>query len=281
MPGRLLVLQPHVLRDLLTSFVAWMRKRIRGIGPPPLDMSPLPFMKPLSPVPLISVVLPAYNEGGSIEHSIKAALDGEAVEVLVADGGSTDETCAIAERAGARVLRGCSGGRSGCLNAGARAARGEILIFLHADTVLPAGYTAEVRAELADPNVGIAAFHLSLAPAALGLSLISLGANLRTRWRGLPYGDQALSLRREAFEALGGFPEQPLLEDLELVVRARARAQIRLLRSTVVSSSRRWQQFGVIGNTFNNQIVLLGRRLEVPVATMAAWYYGGDGTKRY
>ena len=157
-----------------------------------------------------------------------------------------------------------------------------MLLFLHADTRLPAGYGSLVREALRTPAVALAAFRLSLAPRNLrGLSLVEWGANRRSRVHSLPYGDQALCCRREVFECLGGFPDLPLLEDVELVCAARAIGEVRILPDRVVSSSRRWAKFGVVGNTMLNQCVLLGRELGVPAATMARWYYGAAGKKDY
>lgn len=140
---------------------------------------------------------------------------------------------------------------------------------------------ARVCPQLRDDDVALAAFTLSLSPRLPFLNLVEWGANRRSRMRGMPYGDQALCLRREVFESLGRFPEQPLLEDLELVDEARRRGAVVTLEPCVVSSSRRWQRHGVIGNTLNNQIVLLGRALGVPAMEICTWYYGADGTKTY
>lgn len=110
------------------------------------------------------------------------------------------------------------------------------------------------------------------------LDLVEWGANRRSRNRCIPYGDQTLALRRETFAALGGFPRQPLLEDLDLVVLAARRGgRILTLDPAAVSSSRRWVKFGVAGNTMRNQLVLLGHRIGVPVPRLAQWYYGKAG----
>ena len=228
---------------------------------------------------LLSVVIPAYNEAGSIGEVVAAALragGGSAeggVEVVVCDGGSSDATRAAAEAAGARVVGGASG-RAACLNAGAAAAQGELLLFLHADTTLPPGYGPALRAALASPSVSLAAFSLALAPPLPLLWLVEWGANVRSRRRQLPYGDQGLGLRRAMFERLGRFAPMPFLEDLELVRRARALGVVRTLPLAATSSSRKWRAAGVLRNTLNNQLVLAGHALGVPIARLAVWYRG-------
>jgi hypothetical protein len=152
---------------------------------------------------LISVVIPAYNEGTKIVAAIEVALrEGQpAVEVIVADGGSTDDTVSCAQRAGAHVVCAPSG-RAACQNAGAAAARGDLLIFLHGDTLLPVGYGSCVRQALRSSECSVAAFTLALSPRLPGITLVEWGANRRSRTQQLPYGDQALSMRREV--ALSG-----------------------------------------------------------------------------
>ena len=254
---------------------------------PPPSPTPLPCAGAgeIDEHSLVSVIVPSFNEVDGIAAAVSAALaDGGAhqhVEVIVVDGGSKDGTRAAAAAAGATVLAECCSSRAACLNAGAAAARGDVLIFLHGDTILPRGFSSHVRLALRDPAVAVAAFSLRLSPRLPLLWLVEWGANLRSRRRQLPYGDQSLCMRREVFESLGGFPVQPLLEDLDLVHTARASGIVRTLHPCVVSSSRRWQINGVLGNTLKNQLVLFGHALGVPVGTMARWYYGQSGKKKY
>jgi len=249
-----------------------------------LDTSPLPTAAAASVTErsLLSVVIPAYNEGSAIADAVSAALQLDVhVEVVVVDGGSTDGTAEWARKAGARTLTAPSG-RAACLNAGAAAAAGDLLLFLHADTILPQGYGSATRQALADPSIAISAFTLSLHPPLPLLALIEHGANQRSILRSLPYGDQSLALRRETFRALGGFPPNPLLEDLDLVRQAYRRGgRVVTLKHKVRSSARRWQKFGVLGNTMRNQCVLLGHAVGVPVHRLARWYYGRSGSKAY
>lgn len=235
---------------------------------------------------LLSIVIPTYDEVGSIRATILAALSDEHVEVIVMDGGSTDGTCAIAADAGAHHVGVYSGdapsSRAACQNSGADIATGPILLFLHGDTLLPNGYGRWVRDALANPKFDMAAFKLVLHPRLVGIGLVELGANLRSEYRQLPYGDQALCMRRETFAAMGKFQEQMMLEDLELVYTVRRNGgTILTLPASVISSSRRWTLHGIIGNTLRNQFVLIGHAVGVPLPKIASWYYGQDGRKKY
>jgi rSAM/selenodomain-associated transferase 2 len=260
---------------------ALVRRRTQSSLP---SMKRLPGDAHIASDTLISVVIPAYNEGDSIGISVRSALsDNDAhVEVIVADGGSGDTTCAAASSAGAHtVLPSVASGRAACMNAGASTARGELLVFLHADSALPCGWARHVRDALSEPTVAIAAFTLALAPRVPGIGVIEHLANVRARRWQLPYGDQGLCLRADAFDALGRFPVQPLLEDVELVCEASTQGEVRILPLPVVSSSRRWQQFGLVGNSVLNNLVMLGRSAGVPVGRMLLWYYGASGLKQY
>lgn len=231
---------------------------------------------------MISIIVPTYNEQGTLGpvlESIYSEKD-EGVEVIIADGGSTDDTLDIAKRFGARVLNAPSG-RSNCLNAGAEQARGSIVMFLHADTVLPRGYAGDVRQCMKDSTVSCGAFRFELQPRLPGIWLIEGGTNLRVKLFQTPYGDQALFWRKDVFDALGGFPQQLFMEDYDLVLRSRAAGKVALLDSKVITSSRRWKMNGVFGNTFTNQLVIFGRGIGVPLPRLAQWYYGLMAKKQY
>lgn len=224
----------------------------------------------------ISVIIPTLNEAANLSATLAPLRGVAGVEVIVVDGGSRDETVALAEAAGVRVIV-ASPGRARQQNLGAAVATGEILLFLHGDTVLPAAFAGAVRTALHRPGVVAGAFRLGIGGEGWGLRLVEGLANRRSRWFGMPYGDQALFLRRETFAALGGFPEQELLEDFELVRRLKKMGKIELLPQAVVTSPRRWQRLGVARTTLLNQLVIGAYFLGVSPARLAGWYRGAAG----
>jgi uncharacterized protein len=198
--------------------------------------------------PAISVVMPVLNEAARIGGALGSvvALDGFH-EVVVADGGSDDGTAATVRATATRHpglrLVTAPRGRARQMNAGAAIATGDVLLFLHADTRLPEAAAAHIRSALADPAAVAGAFKTWtvhegdrrrwLAP------MLHL-ADVRSRYTGLPYGDQAIFVRTEVFRALGGFPDQPLMEDLELARRLRRRGRIVRANARVAVSGRRF-----------------------------------------
>lgn len=192
--------------------------------------------------PRVSVVIPVLDEEARIGAQLESLARLPFHEVIVVDGGSRDGTVARVRAAGTARLLSAPRGRASQMNAGARAATGGVLLFLHADVRLPDDALRHVEEALADPGIVAGAFRTWtvadggpswLAP------LLHL-ADLRSRYSGLPYGDQALFLRAEAFRQAGGFPEQPLMEDLELSRRLRSLGRIRTVHSRVTVSGRRF-----------------------------------------
>ncbi|RPJ61861.1 MAG: glycosyltransferase [Acidobacteria bacterium] len=191
----------------------------------------------------ISVIIPALNEASRIGGVLDKVLSEPGVEAIVADGGSRDETSRIADARGARVVTSPPG-RARQMNAGSGIASGGIFVFLHADTILPSGYAHFIRESLSDPRVAGGAFSFRLDRRSPLLRLTEIGANLRSHWLSLPFGDQALFVRASTFREMGGFPLYPIMEDVEFVRRLRKRGQVRVLNEPIVTSSRLWQQLG-------------------------------------
>lgn len=218
----------------------------------------------------ISVVVPTLNEAAVLARTL-AAVPAGFFEVIVADGGSLDGTTAIALEHGARVTVSPAG-RGPQMNAGAAAARGGTLLFLHADTTLPTDAAARIGAALADPGVVGGAFRLGIDSPDLRLGLIARAANLRTRITGVPYGDQALFVRRDAFDAAGGFPDVPIMEDVALGRALKRQGRVVLLPARVRTSARRWEREGVVRTTLRNAALISLYRLGVPPARLARWY---------
>ncbi len=206
--------------------------------------------------PYLSVIIPALDESSGIEKTVQSARDVDA-EVIVVDGGSRDDTMAGAARAGARVERS-SRGRALQQNRGAALARGEVLLFLHADTCLPRGYVGHVFETLMDPRIVVGAFRFRADRQGCLMRLVAFLTNIRARYFHLPYGDQALFIRRALFESIGGFPETAIAEDLLLVKRLAGRGRIGIAPAEAVTSARRWDRFGVARTTIINQMILAG-----------------------
>lgn len=222
----------------------------------------------------LSVIIPTLNEATHLPATLATVLvDNPAtrVEVIVVDGGSQDATVAIAQAAGAQVISSPPG-RCHQLNAGVAAATGHWLLFLHADTRLPPAYAAHLRQTLAQPGVVAGAFELAIDGPGQGLRWVEWGVRQRSRWLQQPYGDQGLFMARATFNAVGGFPTLPILEDLELVKALQRHGRIAIAPAAVVTSSRRWRRLGVARTTAINQGILLGHLLGIDPRTLAQWY---------
>jgi rSAM/selenodomain-associated transferase 2 len=220
----------------------------------------------------LSVVIPALDEVGSIGDAIaSAAAPGHEVEILVVDGGSRDGTSERARESGATVLE-TSPGRARQLGVGAEAARGDVILFLHADTVLPEGWADAVRGALADPRAVGGAFAFRFAERSPTLRAIEWGVRLRQALLGLPYGDQALFVRRSVLDAIGGVPQVPIMEDLDLVRAMKARGRVARLRPAVVTSARRYRRHGAWRTALRNLAAATAWALGLDRECVAAWY---------
>lgn len=222
-------------------------------------------------LPLLSVIIPTFNEELHLAATLASVLTEGAVEVLVVDGGSTDRTCDIAVGMGARVLHSPSG-RALQMNTGAEYALAENVLFLHGDTIVPSGYLQIIGSCLAQPETALGAFRLHLSGSKKGLGLISWGANVRARWLGLVYGDQGLFMNRGLFMTLGGYPQIAICEDVMLVRKMRKKGRVTLVAAEVKSSGRRWTRYGLWFPTLINQIVILGFFLGLPAHLLAKVY---------
>ncbi len=219
----------------------------------------------------VSVIIPTLNEAARIGRVVTSTAAAKQVEVIVADGGSTDETQAIAAKKGARLVVS-SPGRGRQLNAGAAEACGKIFIFLHADSLLPENFAPLTQKTLRSPQVAAGAFRLAIAGQGRGLRFIESAANWRARTLQMPYGDQALFMKAEMFHALGGFRDIPLLEDVDMVSRARKKGTISIVDTPVITSARRWHRLGLVRTTAFNQLILLGYFLGISPFRLALWY---------
>jgi len=219
----------------------------------------------------IAVVIPTLDEEGSVAAAVASAR-AQDVEVWVVDGGSRDATARRAVEAGARLLE-APPGRAGQLEAGGRVAGGEVLLFLHADTRLPEGWEQAVESACHDPAVAGGCFRLRFDASGPGLRIVEWGVRLRVALFGLPYGDQALFVRRDVLDAMGGVPQVPIMEDLDLAREMKRRGRLVRLPLAVKTAARRYRG-RVFRQMLLNWVALLGWRLGLDRERLAAWYAG-------
>ena len=217
----------------------------------------------------ISIIIPTLNEESQVGNWRR--LQSLAGEIIIVDGVSSDQTVPLARSHGFRVET-CHSGRGAQLNHGARLTSGRILLFLHADTELPAGFARPILHCLNETSAIAGAFSLAIKDAGLLLQAVCFGANLRSRLLQLPYGDQAIFIRRGDFLRMGGFPETPIMEDFIFIRRARQEGKITTLPQRVTASARRWQRLGIIRTTLINQLVILGFYARIPLQKLASLY---------
>ncbi|MEW5929147.1 MAG: TIGR04283 family arsenosugar biosynthesis glycosyltransferase [Gemmatimonadota bacterium] len=217
----------------------------------------------------VCVVVPALDEAERIEACLESVLrqEGEA-EVVVVDGGSTDATVEAASRLA--VVHRSARGRAVQMNAGARRTTGEVLLFLHADTVLHPDALPALRLALADPRVAGGTFTLRFDHGHPLLRFYALCTRLP--FSGFRFGDQGIFVRREVFERLGGFRELPLLEDVDFLRRLRRAGRVAVVRRPVTTSARRFQSRGIVRQQLLNGAILAAHALGASPERLARWY---------
>jgi rSAM/selenodomain-associated transferase 2 len=229
--------------------------------------------------PMLSVIIPTYNAAAQLPRTLSALVPGVVAgvlkEVIICDGGSSDETCKLAEGSGANFISGPKG-RGVQLKAGAKAARGEWLLFLHADTELSPGWEGEVerfmeRAGRDDTPPRAGYFTFGLDDPGLFARIMEAGVRLRTLLFALPYGDQGLLIERRFYEQLGGYAELPLMEDVEFVRRI-GRKRLRPLAARATTSARRYHRDGFAARIARNSGCLALYFLRVSPARIARFY---------
>ncbi len=226
----------------------------------------------------LSVIIPTLNADAGLAATLAslaaAAIAGLLREVIVADGGSSDATRAIAGEAGATFIVAPLG-RGGQLIAGAGAARGEWLLFLHADTRLSDGWGEEAMSFMAKGTGRAGVFTLAFDAAGVAPKIVAAGAMLRTRMFASPYGDQGLLVSRSLYDAVGGYRAMPLMEDVDIVDRLRrhgGRRAIAVLKARAITSARRYEQGGYAKRVLKNACCLAMHRFGVAPEKIAAFY---------
>jgi len=214
-------------------------------------------------MPQFSVIIPVFQESSlitdtidTIGHVHDVAAD-SSVEILVVDGDPSGETIRVI-RDGAVRTATAEKGRGTQLNRGAALATGEILLFLHADTRLPVGAFGRIAAAMRDRRITGGAFRLAIDSRRRPFRIIEKGVWYRSRWLGLPYGDQGIFIRRQNFHALGGFRNVPIMEDVDLIRRIRKqKGRILILDAPIITSARRWEEEGILYCTLRNWCLIL------------------------
>jgi len=205
---------------------------------------------------LISIIIPTLNEEASLPVALRQVAERSDVELIVVDGNSTDRTAEVAQAFTPYVFV-TRPGRAQQMNVGARHATGDILFFLHADTFLLPGALDELQRRIIGDGAVGGAFDLHIDSPKRSCRLIANLSSGRSRWLRLPYGDQGLFVWRQVFEALGGFPEIPIMEDVAFGRQLRRAGRLIFIRTGLITSSRRWDANGVVKTTVVNLWVTL------------------------
>jgi len=221
----------------------------------------------------LSVIIPGINEEDTIPQVISSVQSDSHHEIIYVDGGSEDSSPHVAGSLGAKVATSLPG-RAKQLNMGADLSSGDTLLFLHADSLLPSLYSAAISSCLQKNLAG--AFSLKFQPTSIPLTIIESLANLRSRLFGLPYGDQGLFLKKDSFQALEGFRDMPLLEDLDLVRRIKQNGELETVGDKIVTSSRRYQDKGPFTTSLTNQFILLAWKAGWSEDKLADLYRGTE-----
>lgn len=221
-------------------------------------------------MPSISVIIPTLNEAANIGAAIECARLSSQTEVIVVDGGSRDETVSAASLAD-RVLQ-TTAGRAVQQNAGANAATGEFLLFLHADCRLTPGFDEAILDTLNESNCVAACFTQRVERPGIVYRMIESGNAWRVRMCGWIYGDQGLCLRKHTFDTLGQFPELALMEDLYFSKQLKRAGKLRVCRHPLLVSARRWEQQGVIRQTLRNWAFIAAVHLGISPNQLARHY---------
>ena len=222
----------------------------------------------------ISIVIPTLNEGERLERTVsQLRLGASDIEIVVADGGSSDGTQSAARRLADTVVETEGLGRAYQMHQGALAAGGELLLFLHADTQLPSGWPAALRTAWASSSrPGATAFRLGFDRDETVYRLIAALGHLRSRWTGVPHGDQAIACRRQDYLRVGGFPPTPLMEEYFLQPKLAALGPVITLNERVVTSTRRYERNGPLFNALRNTAIIALFRLGVAPKTLKSLY---------
>lgn len=221
----------------------------------------------------ISVIIPVLNEEAVIGACLAQFCGVEDVELIVVDGGSTDDTQEVVEALGrAQWVQVGKAGRALQMNAGVERATGDVFLFLHADTFLPSDGLMLIRDSLRVFGVVGGRFRLGLSEETIGFRLVAFFSTLRSRYLGITYGDQGIYIRRETFNAVGGFPPLQLFEDSEFCARVARMGKFVMLNARVCSSTRRWRKWGFVRTVVEMWVLRILYACSVSDVTLSRWY---------
>ncbi|MHC1759371.1 MAG: TIGR04283 family arsenosugar biosynthesis glycosyltransferase [Negativicutes bacterium] len=221
------------------------------------------------------MIIPTLDEGKYLGACLESLGTAEC-EVIVVDGGSTDNTVALAESFGAKVIQLGAANRGMQMNAGAAAAQGELILFFHADSRLPSNGIKSMISAMKDPAVIGGGFSLEFFPATLFYSGLAVGANLFCRMTRMIFGDRGMFIRADRFQELGGFPETAIMEDAALATTMRRTGKIVILPGMVATSARKYVRETKLQAVYRTIWAYTAYRLGVPAEKIKAGYYRLD-----
>jgi rSAM/selenodomain-associated transferase 2 len=223
---------------------------------------------------MLSLIIPVLHEARHLEQLLPELLTlAESAEIIVVDAGNDDRTAAVVTRFPRIRYLHAPRGRAKQMNAGARIATGSHLLFVHADTRVPAGFERAIMRALADPGVVGGRFDVRFDNSGLAFRLIAALMNARSRLSGIFTGDQAIFLRRTAFEALGGYADIPLMEDIELSRRLKRLGRLACVRLCVTTAARKWEREGLVRTVVLMWVLRFLYFVGVPADRLHRWYY--------